>query len=96
MTSYASTGPFEHLFAEGYVYRQAVGRPRRPIVIIGVWMIFGPMAAIGAFLLATSRQGGISDILLGASILIISILVIWRATRQYLVRRQPGVRKNIG
>jgi rubredoxin len=96
LTSYASTGPFEHLFAEGYVYRQAVGCPRSPIVLIGVWMIFGPMAAIGAFLLATSRQAGIADFLLGAAILLISVLVIWRATRQYCLRRQPGAQKEMG
>src|SRR3954464_10914584 len=29
LSSYASTGPFESLFAEGHVYRQATEQPRK-------------------------------------------------------------------
>src|SRR3954451_837470 len=40
LSSYASTGPFESLFSEGAVYRQAAERPRSFIVVLGIWLIF--------------------------------------------------------
>ena len=48
MSSYAATSPFESLFAEGHVYRQAAERPRSFVVVLGIWIIFGMMAMAGA------------------------------------------------
>src|SRR3954464_15103851 len=41
LSSYASTGPFESLFAEGHIYRQATEQPRKLVVVFGIWLIFG-------------------------------------------------------
>src|SRR5438128_3538672 len=59
MSSYAATGPFESLFAEGHVYRQAAERPRSFVVVLGIWIIFGMMALAGAALLFIGREAGI-------------------------------------
>src|SRR5687768_8487210 len=59
MTAYAATGPFESLFAEGHVYRQAADRPRSLVVVLGIWLIFGPMALAGAMMLLIGRETGI-------------------------------------
>jgi ribosomal protein L40E len=58
LTSYAATAPFEHLFAEGHVYRQAAERPQRLIVVLGIWLIFGGLALTGIGLLVMSRELG--------------------------------------
>ena len=86
LTSYASTGPFESLFAEGNVYRQAVERPRSLIVVFGIWLIFGPMALGAVVLLFIGQNLGIHYILACALLLPISLVMIWKTTRGYLKR----------
>ncbi len=86
LSSYASTGPFEHLFAEGHVYRQAVERPRRFIVVLGVWLIFGTMALAGVAVVFIGREMGFQYFLAGAFFLAISLLMIWKTTRNYFAR----------
>jgi len=89
MTSYAATGPFEHIFAEGHVYRQAAERPRSFIVVLGIWIIFGVMALAGAGMLFIGRETGIQYVVIGAVILPLSLLMIWKTTRNYIKRTPP-------
>ena len=84
LSSYASTGPFEHLFAEGAVYRQAVERPRSLIVVLGVWLIFGVMALAGLLLFATGRDAGFVAAIGGVALPAISLVMICKTTRNYL------------
>ena len=87
--------PFERLFAEGFIYRQAAGRPRHMITVIGVWFIFGMFALGGVFIMAMpflSKVGGlvatIVAVVFGAAILAVSFLMIWKTTRNYLTRNE--------
>jgi ribosomal protein L40E len=75
LSSYAATGPFEHLFAEGYVYREAAEKPRSLIVVLGIWLIFGFMALTGAFMVFLVRSG-VHYTALGAVMLVISLMLI--------------------
>ncbi|MBA4148757.1 MAG: hypothetical protein H0X66_11640 [Verrucomicrobia bacterium] len=86
LTSYAATGPFEHLFAEGHVYRQATERPRSFIVVFGIWLIFGTMALTAAALVFMSRENGVVSAAFGAFLLPVSLIIIWKTTRNYLAR----------
>jgi hypothetical protein len=86
ITSYAATGPFESIFAEGHLYRQAAENPRRFIVVLGIWMIFGMTAVWGTTLLFESNW---PNILIGFFLLAISIAIISRSTRNYLTRPIP-------
>jgi hypothetical protein len=88
LTSYASTGPFEQLLAEGAVYRQAAERPRSLIVVLGVWLIFGTMASGGVLLLVTSRDSSFMSAMVGGGMLAVSVAMIWKTTRNYLARPQ--------
>ena len=36
MSSYAATGPYESLFAEGHLYGTAAEQPRRLVVVLGM------------------------------------------------------------
>lgn len=86
MTSYAATGPFESLFAEGHVYRQATERPRGLVVVLGIWFIFGVMALVGVMMLFIGREVGFQSVALGAFVLPISLVIIWKTTRSYFSR----------
>ncbi|MBC8002376.1 MAG: hypothetical protein H7X97_07285 [Opitutaceae bacterium] len=88
ISSYAATGPFEHLFAEGHMYRQAVERPHRLIVVLGIWLMFGMMALGGIGIIAMGRTSTIGYSIVGAFLLAISLMMIWKTTRNYLTRKQ--------
>lgn len=92
LSSYAATGPFESLFAEGHVYRSAVERPHKLIVLLGVWVIFGLLAAGGLMLLLLAREGrSFIAFLIAAFMLLASVVILWRTTRNFLrSRNQPG------
>jgi hypothetical protein len=86
LTSYAATGPFESLFAEGHVYRQAAERPRSMVVVLGVWLIFGMIALAGLVFVFMGRDMGIGYTAFGALMLAFSVVLIWKTTRNYLAR----------
>ena len=89
MTSYAASGPFESLFAEGHVYRQAAEKPKNLIVVLGVWLIFGfiGLAGLAIVILGYGSRG--FSLLSGAFLFLISLAMIWRTTRSYLARPRP-------
>jgi len=94
LSSYASTGPLESVFAEGAVYRQAAERPRSLIVVLGVWLIFGMMGLAGLVILAMGRDMGIGYTAFGAFMLAISVVLIWKSTRNYLARPKTDEHQN--
>jgi len=89
MTSYAAIGPFESLFAEGHVYRQAAEKPRSFVVVLGIWIIFGTLALAGAAFLFIGREVGLEYVVIGAFLLPVSLVMIWKTTRSYF--RRPRV-----
>ena len=95
LSSYASTGPFESLFAEGAVYRQAAEQPRSIIVVLGVWLIFGMVGMAGLVMVAMSGDMGIGYTAVGALMLAFSLVLIWKCTRNYL-RRPKADRQQDG
>lgn len=95
MTSYAATGPFEHLFAEGFVYREAASRPRSLIVVLGVWLIFGSIALVGAVFFVGSAQGEVGAGLLGVGTVAMALLMIYRTTRRFRSRPKMEARKSV-
>ena len=92
LSSYASTGPFESLFAEGSVYRAAAERPQKLVVVMGVWMLFGMMSLAGVLLILIGRDTGFGYALGGAFMLAISLAMIWKTTRNYRARKQTDER----
>ena len=60
VTSHASIDPLGQIYATGYAYRQAVsGRPRK-IVVLGMWLIFGPQLLGAVSLLIVMLQGAVT------------------------------------
>jgi hypothetical protein len=88
LSSYASTGPFESLFAEGHVYRNAAKRPQRFIVVFGVWLVFGAIALAGGFTaVLTWGTGSPMSVLVGIGMVAISVLLIGKTTKNYRNRK---------
>ncbi len=76
-------GPFESIFAQGFIYREAAQRPRRLIVVLGIWLIFLPQAFT---VLAFINMGALWP-LFGGGISLIAIAIIWRTTSNYLIQK---------
>lgn len=51
LTSHAVNDPFATIRAEGWVYRKAQNSPRSLIVVVGIWMIWGPIVIVGGIAL---------------------------------------------
>jgi hypothetical protein len=98
LSSYATFAPFERQFSEGFIYRDAANHPRKLIVVLGVWLIFGTMAVAGVFFLGFSSQGeNMSRILwalLGSATIAVSGTMIWKTTRNFLARKQTDKRRD--
>lgn len=81
LSSYATMGPWETILAQGFIYREAAERPRRFIVVLGIWLIFLPQAFGGsAFILVGSSIFG--ELIAGV-LVFISVGIIGRTTWNY-------------
>ena len=43
LTAYATIAPLAQVYCQGDAYRKSVSNPYKPIVLIGIWLLFGPM-----------------------------------------------------
>ena len=78
---YSKMGPFESIFAQGFILREAAGRPRRLIVVLGIWLLFLPQAIGGLFFIS---MGGSPLFLYGSAISLVAIAIIGRTTWNYI------------
>ena len=94
LSSFSMIAPFERLFAEGFIYREAANRPRKLITVLGVWFVFGMMASVGLIMIIVfqSTVGGwgatIIGVAFGAAMLAVSIAMIWKTTWNYLTKHE--------
>ena len=88
MSSYAAIGPFESVFAEAHVYRQASESPRNLIVLLGVWLVFGMLALGGATVMVAFRTESIVASLSGGFFFVVAVAMLWKTTRNYM--RKPN------
>jgi len=86
LSAYAATAPFESLLAEGHAWRRATGNPRRLVVVLGMWILFGPMLAGSVWLLARGREAGMQAVAAAVFFLPVSVVVLWKTTRNYVTR----------
>jgi hypothetical protein len=94
LSSFATIAPFERLFAEGFIYRQAAERPRSFLTVLGVWVIFGVLGLGGLIIMIASSSAGavlaiVTGVGFGVALLVISLTMIWKTTRNYLTRNEP-------
>jgi hypothetical protein len=89
LSSYAATGPFEHLLAEGHVYRQAAEGPRKFIVVLGVWIIFGAIGLTGIMFVGL---GGFGFAVFGSLLMAVAIVMIAKTTWNYFAAKKSEQR----
>ena len=87
---YTSTLPFERIQAEGHAYREASSNPTKPIVVIGIWLLFSPGVALlfyALFKIITERAWS-EDIAWFLCYGAISVALIGKTTVNFIKKRQ--------
>ena len=94
LSSYAATGPFEHLFAEGHAYRRAAEQPQNWVVVLGIWLIFGFALLGGAVLFVIGIESSAwTQRLLGLVLALIALLMLFKTTRNFIRQRRGRQRR---
>jgi hypothetical protein len=91
LQSLGAMGPFEGIWGEGFVYRQATEKPRSLVIVLGVWLIFGTYAMGSVATLLSGWLNSAEERLFSAFWLFISVMMIWRTTLGYLAWRRVSV-----
>ncbi|MCX6900349.1 MAG: zinc ribbon domain-containing protein [Verrucomicrobia bacterium] len=95
LDSYAAIGPLESIYAEGFVYRKASDSPRKFIVLLVMWLIFGATGISSIFVMLVLRSEGPPDtMLLCVFSLIISAAILWKTTRNYFKKRNESPKED--
>jgi hypothetical protein len=104
VTGQAVSMPYESVFARGFAWREGSARPRKLIVVIGMWMMFSPMLLVSLITIVAMlvgprsvirEPGSLADVLvsiLGLGLMValaaVSGLLLVKTTRNYLKFRQ--------
>lgn len=98
LTAHGSTDPVLGIFSRGFAVRQATTNPRRPIVVIGIWLWMAPLLLLGLLMasmalsgilhgLREGRWGQVSGATLGllamSAFVYIPFTILWRTTEAY-------------
>lgn len=82
----AAIDPIQHIYAEGFAYRSAVEGPPNLVVLIGMWLIFVPIAFASAVVAFGSATRGLSPRLLFVFFVLCSVVILFRSTKNYVVK----------
>ena len=88
----ASVDPLQHIQAEGFAYRSAVDGSPNLIVLIGMWLLFAPVAFTTPFLVFSTEYfpPRLLFLLLG----VCSFVVLYRSTKNYIVKSREAKDQN--
>ena len=85
--------PVSTIQAEGFLFRKALDSPPRTIVLIGIWILFLPMFAVGVYaaVYTIMFSRGLSNFVffwafVGLSY--IAFVILYRVTKKYLFARE--------
>jgi hypothetical protein len=57
LTAHAEIDPMGQIYAQGDTFRKAIGGPPRTIVLVGMWLIFGPALIMEIAILQPTVSG---------------------------------------
>jgi predicted amidophosphoribosyltransferase len=103
LSALAAFDPYKQIFVQGWFYRRATSRPTSFVVVLGMWLIFGPTVLIACctmmpWSLQLSSWNNDPPFLAGMSIAMalgmlgLYAMILYRVTRRYLQQRaiKPG------
>jgi hypothetical protein len=84
LSAHAAIGPFESARSEGFVCRRAAERADRPVILAGMWILFGSLA----FILAPTaveawRTGNIGTAFIATGIAALSVALVIKTTHTF-------------
>jgi len=96
ITAHAAIGPLEQVYAAGHAYQNATSpdRPRK-IIVLGMWLIFGPSVLMYLVYLAAIFSSDshsepeinwvskLGSIIVMAGTLVLFSVILWKVTRSY-------------
>lgn len=103
LTFHATTGPYESIFAEGFAYREASSNPRKPIILIGMWLLWGPSFAVSLLMFGISvaacfEQGSLPWILVplfGSGVCVwFTGALLFKTTKNYVRIREEAEKES--
>jgi len=77
LTVKATTDPYQGLLSERFAYREAAENPQKAIVVIGMWLLWGPRLLIGTALemgFVVASVGALFEILIEDELTIAAVL----------------------
>jgi len=86
----AAIDPMQHIYAEGFAYRSAVDGPPRFIILLGMWLLFSPLALAAPLVLWNASSLGLSIAITFAFLGSISVIILYRTTRNYIVKSRSA------
>ncbi len=94
VTPTVAISPFERIFSEGYIYRQAVASPRKLIVVVGIWLVFLPVCLSGVLMIVRHvffREMPMLHVFGAVFASVIGGMSLFQVTRNYLRRPRSSV-----
>ena len=84
----ATLDPLKMIRAEGFMLEKAVSRRPKPIVLLGVWIIFLPWLVMGVMMagsqiLYSFDSTGFVFFWLGIGLAVVALVILDRVTRNY-------------
>lgn len=85
----SSLDPLKRIQGQGWIYRRAAASPYRLLIVVGMWLIFLPMAFMAyPFAFARSHDtGDLPGVVFGCLIGMIALAVLWKVTANYIRQR---------
>ena len=97
---FVNLDPLKRIYSMGWVYRRSASGPIPTIVLVGIWLIFGPSLAFSVFMIANMEfLDGVSDgqgLLYNLLFELLSAAILYRVTRNYLWWRKKDKARNEG
>jgi hypothetical protein len=95
LNSLVAFNPFDQTLVEGFAYRRAVDGPPSKIILIGMWLSFGPALLAAPLVIATDYQsnpalgllGFIAEHIFWLIYFLISAAILYRTTTNYFAKR---------
>ena len=87
---FTTLDPFKAIYTEGWLFRKSVSARIRPIVLIGMWVLFGiPLGGVAVFVWLRPAVAHPMGFLYTLGLCAIYLLVLVRVTRNF-IRNHPG------